>query len=109
MFVLLTFVGCFLVVDEETFPVQYASLRCNRVSECQRGYYEAEYDGDMNDCTDDLEDQLDDALEAYDDIGYDCDFDDDDARDCLEEMQAATCGELYEEYPRDCDRVYDCS
>lgn len=102
MFPLLTFLGCFLVVDEETFPVQFASLSCNRMSECQRGYYEAEYDGDMNDCTDDIED-------AIDDVDNDCDFDDDEARDCLEKVQASTCGDLYEDYPSDCGRVYDCS
>lgn len=39
--------GCFLVVDEDTFPEQFASLTCNRTMECNRGYFEAEFDSDM--------------------------------------------------------------
>ena len=98
----LTLVGCFLIVDEDTFPDQYASLQYSRVMECQRGYFEAEYDADMEDCTDDYIDYFDDIEKA------DCDFDDDEARDCLEKVQASTCGDLTEDYPKDCFEVYTC-
>ena len=102
MFALFAFVGCFLVVDEDTFPDQYASLSCERTRECSRGYFEAEWDGVMDDCVDDV-------LDNFDDVPSGCDFDDDEARDCLETVQAATCGELYEDYPKDCAQVYSCS
>lgn len=91
--------GCFLVVDEDTFPDQYASLFCNRMLECDRGHFEAEYDADMEDC-------MDEYVDAIEDVDSDCDFDDDEARDCLEKVQAATCGDLREDYPKDCEEVY---
>ncbi len=94
--------GCFLVVDEDTFPDQYASLTCNRMMECNRGYFEAEYDADMEDC-------MDEYVDAIEDLDSDCDFDDDEARDCLEKVQSSTCGDLWEDDPKDCGQVYTCS
>lgn len=93
--------GCFLVVDEDTYPQQFASLYCNRLLECSRGYFEAEYDADMEDCVDDQVDRIEDYPSS-------CDFDDDEARDCLEKVQASTCGDLTEDYPKDCGKVYSC-
>ena len=97
----LTLLGCFLIVDEDTFPDQYASLQCNRVQECSRGYFEAEYDSDMEECTDDY-------LDDIDKLDANCDFDDDEARDCLEKLQASSCGDIVEDYPKDCLKVYTC-
>lgn len=99
MIALLSVLGCFLVVDEDTFPKQFASITCARLQECYRGYFEAEYDTDMEECTDDQEDLID-----LVDIGND--FDEDEARDCLEKLQSETCGDLYDESPSDCGRVY---
>ncbi|MSQ01066.1 MAG: hypothetical protein EXR71_04110 [Myxococcales bacterium] len=92
--------GCFLVVDEDTFPKQYASITCARLQECWLAAFEDEYDDDMEECTDDQEDLID-AIDGGGD-----DFDEDEARDCLEKMQSETCGDLYSEFPRDCLRVY---
>lgn len=97
----LVLAGCFFVVDEDSFPDQYASLQCSRDMECSRGYFEAQFDADMEECTDHYLDVLD-ALDG------ECTFDDDEARDCLEKVQAATCGDLQEDYPQDCAKVYAC-
>ncbi len=108
MFALVLFTGCFLVVDEDTYPAQYASVACARTRECDRGLFESEYDDDMGECTDDVEDYFDDLVKGFDKLGSDCDFDEDEARGCLEDMQSSTCGDLYEEAPKDCSQVYSC-
>lgn len=107
MFTLVLFTGCFLVVDEDTYPAQYASVACARARECDRGAFESAYDDDMTECTDDLEDFSEDAAELWD--ALDCDFDEDEARGCLEDMQSSSCGDLTEGSPNDCSQVYACS
>ncbi len=100
MLALVSLLGCFLVVDEDTFPKQYASIACARLQECLLAYFEEEYDTDMEECTDDQEDLID-AIDGG------SDFDEDEARDCLEKMQSESCGDLYSDPPSDCARVYD--
>ncbi len=91
--------GCIFELDEDAFKEQFSYGICQRLSECQRGYYENEYDGDLEDCADDVDDGLDDI-----DGG---DFDEDQAADCMEEVRSISCGDLYEDGLEDCEEVWD--
>jgi hypothetical protein len=76
-----------------------------------RGYFEDEYDADMDECVSDIEDQQDDLGRNLDDIP-DCDFDEDEAQDCLDELRTDDCGEFWEDYvrgeSRHCSDVWTC-
>lgn len=97
---LVSLLGCLFGYDEDSFIEAYAQVQCARLSECFRGYYEDEYDGEMDECIDDGED----AFDAVDN----CDFDEDKAADCLEELRSDSCGDWYADDHDDCWEVFDC-
>ena len=98
MFLMLA--ACLWNNDEDTFPEAFAAVQCRRYNECFRGFYEDEYDGEMDECVDEVTDDLEDL--------EDCDFDEDKAADCLEELNSEDCGDWYDGDHDDCWEIYDC-
>jgi hypothetical protein len=94
-------------VTEENFAAKAPGPVCNRIHECDLGYFESEFK-DIKDCEDEYEHDFEDLMEAADDA--DCDFDADEARLCLQTIQKSTCEEWYEgDAFDDCDDVFgDC-
>jgi hypothetical protein len=91
--------GC---VTEDSFVEQYARVGCIRARECNKGFFQAEYDNDIGECVDDALDYYDDVEDYYDD----CDFDEDNARECLAQLRSDSCGDLYEDGVGDCNHVW---
>ncbi|MFZ5476307.1 MAG: hypothetical protein ACOZNI_05975 [Myxococcota bacterium] len=89
--------------DEDEYWERFAKATCERTRECSRGYFDSEW-SDVEDCTDDLKDQSEDAADYYDD----CEFDDEQADECLTQLREASCEELYEDGADECARVWDC-
>jgi hypothetical protein len=99
-------------LDENTYPEIMAKEQCRLYKKCWRGYFDDEFT-DIEDCIDEITDNIEDAVDSMDDL--DCDFEDDEAEQCLVAHQEATCEdhfELHYEYDGpladDCDEVWDC-
>lgn len=103
IFALLTLPGCALFAGEDTFTTDFAQVSCERMQDCYKANFEAEYD-DVAECVDEAEALAEDNEDLYDD----CDFDDDKAASCLAEMRANSCGDLLEDGVEDCAEVWDC-
>lgn len=71
--------GCY--GDEESFCERSAKLDCVRLEECNKSAYENRYDGNMDDCRDDIEAACEDAF-ALGEL-LDCDYDPPGGRDCI--------------------------
>ncbi|MBM4367055.1 MAG: hypothetical protein FJ102_12650 [Deltaproteobacteria bacterium] len=97
---ILALFACFWNGDDDTYPESFATVYCSRLNECYRGAYEEEYDGEMDECIDEVTDDV----EDWDD----CDFDEDKAADCLEDLRSESCGDFYDGDHDDCWEVYDC-
>lgn len=89
--------------SEDEFPEAYARVICDRTQECWKAAMEENYNGDVGECVEENTD----TIEAF---GDDCDYDEDDAADCLEAWREESCEELFfEEQPEACREVYsDC-
>ena len=95
-----------LGVNEDTFPAKAGSVVCKKIKKCDLGWYESEF-SDMSDCEGEFEDAYEDVVDQADD--FDCDFEDDEAKECLQGMQQASCEEYYEgDWSDDCENVWDC-
>lgn len=101
--ILATILGC--GVTEENYFQQLSEVTCSRLKECNKGAFQAEWDNDVGECSDDFMDEYEDAEDFFDD----CDFDEDKAKDCLAAMRSDSCGDLYEDGVDDCNDVWDCS
>lgn len=100
--------GCASVgtVSEDNFAEKYADVFCRQAQKCSRGYYESEF-SDMEDCVGEIEEAAEDAMDVADEAG--CDFDDGEAKEFLDALNAATCEEVYEgDAYDDADKVFDC-
>ena len=105
-----TLSGCSLFgpgnITEDNWAESFAKTYCKQLQECERGYFESEY-SDLEDCQDEVKDDAEDAAESADDA--DCNFEEDEAQDCVDSMHASSCEDFYDlEYLDDCDKVYDC-
>lgn len=93
-------------ITEENFAEKTADTFCPVVKECNRGFFDAEYGGEMKECREETIDDVEDAMELADDA--DCDFDADEAKLCLETFRASTCEEFYEgDATDDCEDVFE--
>lgn len=113
--VLMTFLsGCSLLsgtpLDQDSYFDELAETTCKVNKDCFKAYYESEWD-DLEECVDDHVDLLDDAKDYYED----CDFDEDQAKACLDAMRGAECGEFLDEgdaedIADECDyeEIFDC-
>ena len=106
--------GCLqlLELDEVSFGEKMSKEGCTLEKKCFRGYFDDEY-SDMADCVDEQVDNWDDLADTFDD--WDCDFESDEAAECLAAWQNATCEEHYEfrfegdgPMVEDCEKVWDC-
>jgi hypothetical protein len=91
--------------SEEGYADAFADAQCARTRECARGYFESEF-SDNEECFDDLSDQYNDLIDYADDA--DCDFDPEEAAQCLSEMRSSSCEDWYEGDLDGCDKIYDC-
>lgn len=87
----------------ETFPDQLAVTWCARLEECYKADYDSLYD-DRAECEDDVADDV-------DDVFGECDFDQDDAIDCLGELREDDCDDIADAFS-DClytsSAAYEC-
>ncbi len=97
--VLLLLGGC--EPDEESFPDAFANAYCVRLSECYLAAYEGLYDREADECRDTVADQF----EYFDEAS--CNFDEDDAADCLTDLRNDDCEDLFyaASYPDSCSRI----
>jgi hypothetical protein len=102
---LLLALGACTPTSEEGYAEAFASAQCNRVQQCYRGYFESEF-GDMAECFDEYDDQYKDLVDLADEA--DCDFDPEEAAQCLAAMRGSSCEEWYEGDLDGCDKIYDC-
>lgn len=103
MTLFLTLLACF-PPTEDTFAAQVAQVGCNRANECSKGAFQYAYD-DMAECVDEATE----LWECYES----CDFDEDKAASCLEDLRTIECGDQFEaalegDFDSDCYEVYDC-
>lgn len=106
--VTLTLAGCIGQVDEDNYAQKYSPVYCQHTKQCNRGLYESEWT-DLNDCVDTVTDDIEDLIDDMDDRG--CDFDDDDARECIETFAQSDCEDYYEgDAFEDCgvNQIWDC-
>ena len=102
--------GCSLLsfkgdpLDEDNFFEKYSEQICKVEKECFRGHYDSTWD-DFDECVDDWS-------SSYEDVDYsDCDFDEDAAADCLDDMKAASCADYFEQDEdifENCYDTFDC-
>ena len=100
--------GCSSVgtVSENNFAEKYADVFCRQAQKCSRGYYEAEF-SDMEDCIGEIEEAAEDTMDIADEAG--CDFDDGEAKEFLDALNAASCEEVYDgDAYEDAEKVFDC-
>ncbi len=94
-------------VTEDNYFEKSVAESCKLMKDCNEAYFWSEYD-DINDCIDTI---LDDNEDAYDYLADECDFDEDNAADCLAEYQGMKCENLYDDYEDiydACSEVWDC-
>ena len=99
-------VGCGLgAITEDTLPARVAGPYCDNLRRCNRGYFDSEF-SDMADCVDETEEDFEDLVEEADDYG--CDFDEDEARECVQSLRSSSCEDWYEgDTLDDCSDVFD--
>lgn len=96
--------ACTGKLTEETYPAQYAKAACVALQECERSLF-LEAFGDMDECREDLEDQFDDDKERLED----CDFDADEASQCLDTLKDYSKSCDYGDFEYDnCNDAWDC-
>lgn len=108
LFLSLLLTGCFGVgeVTESNWTEKFSDVYCNQLEKCSRGFFESEY-SDMADCLDEVQDDAEDQADNLDDLG--CDFDEEEAQQCLDSFHKASCEDVYEaDYLDDCEDVFDC-
>jgi len=106
--VLCLLTGCAGEVDEKTYAERYSPEFCSKTRRCNLGMFESEW-SDMNDCIDEVSEDIEDLIDDMDDA--DCDFDDNDAQDCLDTFAASDCEDYHEgDAFEDCgvNDVWDC-
>jgi len=105
--VVLLLVGCGSVT-EDNFAAERAAAECQVKRRCFRAEYEGEFDGSLEECEEELTTQFEsEAKELYED----CDFEEENAVECINAIRTATCGEFWdssEEIFEDCQVVFSC-
>jgi hypothetical protein len=75
--------GCYS--DVETFAKRGAKAWCQRLENCYRASFDDLYDGDMDRCRDEVEDNI---LDQDDDVYGNCEYEPDDAKQCVKTARA---------------------
>lgn len=88
LWIALLLAGC--APTEKSFPEAFAGQYCSRWEECFRADYEGRFD-DRAECVDDVADSV-------DDVFGDCDYDQDEAVDCLQELSTEDCDDVEDAY-----------
>lgn len=89
---MLLLMGC--SVEKEAFPKQSAKIFCPQLKKCNLGAFEALY-GDMPTCKEDLEIFSEDLI-YFMESGLSCEYDADEAGDCLRDLAKMSCDELFD-------------
>lgn len=93
-------------ITEDNWAESFAKTYCKQLQECEKGFFESEF-SDLDDCEDEIKDDVEDAAESADDA--DCNFEEDEAQDCVDSIHESSCEDFYDlDYVDDCDAVYDC-
>ena len=91
MFLLIT-AGCLGKVETaQEFEVAYADSQCHAYRQCNRMIFDGKYDG-MADCKEQVEANLHEEIQTLFDS---CTFNAEQANECIEALNLATCGELW--------------
>lgn len=104
------FAGCSLIgapVNEDNYFEVSAKENCKLFEECYAAFFYSEYD-DIDDCVDSV---LDDAEDYNEQLADDCDFDEDNAQDCMDAYRGMKCEDVYDDYEDiydACSEVWDC-
>jgi hypothetical protein len=91
----LLLVGCAGKVEQDDFARATARELCPAYRQCAQGLYEYYFDADYQDCLDDVEEVVQVYVEFADDLA--CDFDPEEAADCLAEVRQMDCQDLHDE------------
>ena len=95
-------VGCGGEIKEKDWGAEYGQAVCEAYDECLRSYFLENY-SDIEDCVDEYEEEY--GADAYDD----CDFDPEEARECIDAMKDFAKSCEYVDISDECDDVWDCS
>lgn len=87
-------------IPEEDFPEIFGKEACKRLEECDKGWYESNYEDDRAECIDDQADLADFLLDAGDLLGNE--YDPAKGRDCVRNLRQASCGDI-QDGDVDCD------
>lgn len=104
------FAGCSLIggaVNEDNYFETMAAENCKLYKDCYAAFFYSQYD-DIDDCIDSYLDDNEDGIEYLED---ECDFDDDNAADCMAEYRGMNCENVYDDYEDiydACSEVWDC-
>ena len=104
---LVLLVGCGLPgsISEKDFARVTGTEYCQRLLECDRGFYLSEYYG-MGDCVAHIERDLQDLLDLAEDL--DCDYSANGAARAFEDLATMGCDDFYEgDFNNAVDKVWD--
>ena len=87
-------VGCG-EVERDDFAGASARALCPAYRQCAKGLYEYYFDADYEDCLDDVEEVVQGYVEFAD--ALQCDFDPEEAYDCLQEIREMDCQDMHDE------------
>ncbi|MBN2799285.1 MAG: hypothetical protein JXX28_09085 [Deltaproteobacteria bacterium] len=88
---LLTLSAC--TVTRDNYPDKYAAVYCDRLDECAPGDFENSY-ASFKDCKLDVADDTEDSLQVMEEWFPGCELLPDQARECLDQMKAVSCGDF---------------
>ena len=84
--------GCeFKPVEETRFPLEFAEAQCMIYKKCYRMYFDGEFEV-MEQCVERVEDEYAESLPA------ECAYNGEEAQECLDLLNSATCEEYWDEY-----------
>lgn len=91
---ILMMLGCATNTDQETYPIMYASAYCRALKKCSRGQFESLYEL-MEDCEADVGEAMNEFMSISTEES--CQYDNDAAQECLQQMSEASCEEHWED------------
>jgi hypothetical protein len=78
-------------VEEAGFPLEFAEVQCVIYKKCYRMYFDGEFEV-MEKCVERVHDQY------AEEVPAECSYNGNEAQECLDLLNSATCEEYWEEY-----------
>ncbi len=100
--------GCIGNVNEDNYAQKFSPQYCSKAKTCARGMFDSEWT-DVNDCIEEVTDEREDWIDDMDDAG--CDFERENAKECLIDIADADCEDFYDgDAFDDCgnNKLWDC-